>query len=370
MSKIRTIQFRLNLTGRGVVNFDSKDQKWIHINNTTGLNGSINDNVNYAKKNFYKKLNKDGEEILDYKLKISSDCLKKNIFSEDIIATNPNMMHVENILYNYISSPVALLKGWLFAKKEETLHRKHALNLTSAEQICNAKSKMEVFARAEVKESKHKIDDTSSNTFFYLEDLDKIKYQAEGAIDIAALQLITADQLLDRYSFNPDNFELFKEFFNVHFGSNDIKLAYYKLKSSVINLNEYAVYLKDEYIKQIINMLFNRLFALDIRKRNAFAACEKIQIRLVDDPTVQTISNEDGWITINNISEIRNILDNIDFYQFYEEINEKEAIDNRIMCEETMKEMVKKVNADKELKKEQINIAKELKKVPVKTQIS
>ena len=84
MKKIKTIQFKLNLTGDGIVNFDSNEQKWIHINNTTGLSGNRNDNVSYAKKNFYKtnKLDKDSKEILDYKIKISSDCLKKAIFCE------------------------------------------------------------------------------------------------------------------------------------------------------------------------------------------------------------------------------------------------------------------------------------------------
>ena len=363
MKKVRAIQFRMLLDGQGIVNYDSKEQKWAHIHNETGLEGDYNgrnENVNFAKKNFYKTgvRTAAGKEVLDTRIKISSDCLKKNLFNEDIIATSPNLMHHDSILYNYLASPVALLRGWMFTEKN-SLKRKSALVIVDAEQVNGAMPYIEVFAKAETKLSKQEHDDKSSATYYHTESVGKMKYRTDGDIDIAQLQLVSVDETLDRFAFNPDNFDLFKKFFETYFGSADIKLAYNKLKSSVIDLDEYSIMLKDEYIKEIVKGFLIKALKFKIRKRNSFALCELLEVRLVTDPTVQTSSNEDGWLPIKTVNDIQSLLEDIEFYKFYEEVDQALSCEKRNIIEEDKK---KKAEEKKEDKKKKAEEKKDVKK--------
>ena len=98
---VKNILLRIKLAGYGIVNYDGGDQKWVF--NGTELNHmrTRHDNVTYAKKNFYK--NSEGET--EYKLKISSDCLKHSIFEREIPFQSPNISHEEAGLYSFIGSP-------------------------------------------------------------------------------------------------------------------------------------------------------------------------------------------------------------------------------------------------------------------------
>ena len=73
--KIKSLNFKVELEGNGIVNYDSGDQK--HLWNRESKKGnknkftSIDNNNMYAKKTYYR--NDDGELL--YKIKISSDAL-------------------------------------------------------------------------------------------------------------------------------------------------------------------------------------------------------------------------------------------------------------------------------------------------------
>lgn len=351
MSKIKTIQFKLELEGNGIVNFDSKEQKWTHNSNNTPLKYTKGDNVNYSKKNFYKRIDSEGKEHLDYRIKISSDCLKKNIYGEDIIATSPNILHHDQILYNYISSPAALTRGYLFARKTESLKRKGAISLTDAEQIGNAFPYLDTNSKGEFKPEKTEEDDTSSNTYYNTENVGHMEYVSEGAIDLSALQLVSCDEILDRYSFNPDNFGLYKQSFDMHFGNvGNIKLGYHKLKSSVINLDERSILLSDDYVRIMVKKFLTDLLKLDIRKRKAYAKLKTLKIRLVDNPLKYTKSNEEGWVTISSEEDINNLVDDMSVYEFYEEVDQTVAIEHRKVVEDNIKDAKKIIESVKKVK--------------------
>lgn len=316
----------MKLKGKGIVNDDSTDQKRYHFMYDTGLPADGNDNVNYAKKNFYGTGIKGnfGKERVNYRIKISSDCLKTGIFGEDIISTSPNIMHHPQILYNYIASPVAILRGWMFAMENNTIKKKSSLTLLDVEQCCNSKSFIETFAKSEYKGAVIP-GEKSANNFFKAETIGDIEYSNGNnynTIDLSSLQIISLDTILDRYSFNPDYFNVFKDFFQDHFGNSNITLGYHKLKTSVVDLNEHSILLGDENVKIILKQLFNKILKLNITRRDAYASIESLEVRLVEDPLVQTVSNPDGWLKIESESDVDSLLGTFNIHQFYEPVDE------------------------------------------------
>ena len=177
---IKNILLKLELEGQGIVNYDSNDQKYI-LNDTHLKNVIKSDNVSYAKKTFYQ--NDDGK--LSFKIKISNDSLKHSMFGQDMISQNPNIVHHDYLLYNYIASPTGFLRGYLFPKKiGDTQKKSSPISLCDAEQTCNAKSAIEVFSRSGEKISNDGTSDKGDTTFYFKETIGKIKYESIGAIDL------------------------------------------------------------------------------------------------------------------------------------------------------------------------------------------
>lgn len=347
MSKVKSILFDVDIKGKGIVNFDSNNQKYTLRNTNMDIpriGGKVAENVNFSKKEFYgtgvyKKRNEEDYEVLGYKLKISSDCLKKAIYKEDIIATSPNLMHHDSILFNYLASPTAILKGWLFAKKDETLKRKSPIEIYDATQSCDAISTIETCSKAEYKEVKKNVGDAGSTTFYYKETVGDIEYKTGGFIDISQLSLISNDIMLDRYAFNPDDFEMFVDYFEGYFGDRDIELAYNKLKTSTIDLDEYSIRLKDKHIKRLINDFMIKLLGMRISRRNAFAETKTLRVKLVYDPILDRRDNEDGWITLKTKEDVENLLRDMNFHEFYETINNEDAIAKRAEFDKKKEEL-------------------------------
>ena len=122
--KVKQVNFKIELEGNGIVNYDAENQKFIWNRESKEGNKnqfiSGNSNNKYAKKHFYRKA--DGS--LDYKIKISSDSLRNAIFRGDAIATNPSISHHKSLLNSFIGSTMGLVRGYMFAGNPETFKRK------------------------------------------------------------------------------------------------------------------------------------------------------------------------------------------------------------------------------------------------------
>lgn len=345
---IKSILFKLDLEGKGVVNFDSKDQKYIYSREKYDGNpkSSRYDNVSYAKKNFYR----DKEGNLVEKIKISSDCVKNAMFNDVIIAQSPNIMHHDSILYSYIASPELLVRGYMLAKNKETIKRVSALKLMDAEITNDVVSNMEIHTKTGEKTSKKNEDDKndvkSDNTLHYRENIGESKYSTIGGIDLDALQFVSCDLTLDRYAFNPDLFGLYKQFLSMRMdGVDELDLKYYKLTNSVVDLSEYGFLLTNEQIVFLVKQTLKRLLGINIKRRNAFAKTCGLKIKLVENPLKDTYESNDGWIEINSTEDIDSL--NFDAYQFYTEVNSEEELKKRAEIEAEIKRM----KADKKTKK-------------------
>ena len=326
--KVKNILLRLKLKGYGIVNYDGGDQKWVF--NSTELNTmkTIHNNVTYAKKNFYK--NSEGET--DYKIKISSDCLKHSIFEKEIPFQSPNISHEKHILYSFIGSPAYILRGGFFefGKGSSAFKRKAPFSLEDAQQTCGAVSTLETFARSGKKKTDNSIDDKADNTFFKKETVGDIEYLAEGSLDLEQLQFVSTDIIFDRNAFNADEFDLFSFFLKTRLKDFNSKLGWYGMANSVNQIPEYGFKFSN------VKHLFQSILELNIKRKGASAETFEFEYKLVYIPTEDTKYNEDGWVSVKSIDDINSI--NFQSEDFYIEKDETTAKELRKAIDENEKE--------------------------------
>ena len=347
MKKIVNVLFEADIVGQGIVNMDSGDQKWIHKNEQTYLRqeNSSHENSSYAKKNFYR----DANGKLNWKLKISSDCLKKSMFEGDILTQSPKVTHNDFVLYSFLFSIPSIIKGWMDANKRETLKRKGALTICDAQQTNDAVSYLEWFSKSGEKTSNDAEMDKSDNTIFKKETIGDITYTTQGNIDIMALQFIGCDQALDRYSFNPDKFELAKTFLNMRLPNFNSELGYYQIKNSSLEIPEKGLVLSNENVVFLIKETLKRILFLNVKRSSAFAKTSKLRIKLVENPLFDTHTSKDNWIEIDSVDDINKL--EFDVENFYQEIDLVEATERRDSIENSLKQSNDKAITDAKEKK-------------------
>lgn len=343
--KVKHINFKFELEGHGIVNYDSGDQKYLW--NRESKDGNKNqfisgDNNNmYAKKHYYR----DENGVLKYKIKISSDALRNAMFKNDAIATNPSIMHHKTLLNSFIGSTMGLIRGYMFAGNNETIKRKSPLTITSAIQSNNAESYMELHTRSGEKKTNND-SDTKDTSLFNKETIGDISYVGRGFIDIQGLEFISSDPVFDRYSFNSDDFEILKVFLQNNLPNFDSELGYYSLKTSAIDVAEYGIKLNKENILHLIKESLKRTFNISIGRAGSYAKLSRLSIQLVSD-LVNPENNK--WIEIGGIGDIDNL--DFDIEEYYCLTDELEAKKQRELIEESLKESAKKKNDAKKQKK-------------------
>lgn len=326
MSKIKNVIFEFELEGVGVVNYDSNDQKFIW--NRESKNGnknnlvSIHNNVNYSKKHIYR--NENGE--LDYKIKISSDCLRNSIFRNDAISTNPSISHHPFLLNSFIGSVQGLIRGYMFAGKNETLKRKSPLTITPAIQTNNSVSHLEIGVRSGEK-IVNSDSDKGDTTLRNVETVGEMTYSGKGNINLQNLQFMSCDTVFDRYEFNSDNIDILNKVLENTLPNFDSELGYYKLKSSSVNISEYGLKLNNENVLFLVKEVLKRISDISIMRNTSYANISKLRIKLVNSPLIDTYENQNGWIDINNVSDIDSL--DFDVEDFYVYVEEEEALTER-----------------------------------------
>jgi len=352
MQKIKNILFEMDIEGRGVINHDSNAQKHYHKEFKTPLSFDGNfDNVNFAKKNFYytgettTKNYSDNTVVkknVEYKLKMSTDCVKAYMFDDEIIARTSKVQYDEQTLYMFLASPYTILTGHLLTNKPETLKRASALKMVDAIQTNDAISSIEVFSgRGE----------RDSTSLFYKETVGDITYNTYGNFDLEQLQFISCDQIYDRYSFNPDRYEMFKQFASLNFNDFDSDFGKYIKKTNTIRISERGVKLSDNVIVQIVKYGLKRLLDFDAWKRDAFAKTKSLRIKFIENGLTDKYGNQ-GWIEIKSYEDIEKL--DFSVFEFYEKVVDVEKDEQlrseleKISAENTKKPTEKKTRTKKQ----------------------
>lgn len=327
MNGVRSILFKVKLAGHGVVNFDSGEQKWTWNALVSQGEKSRYDNVQFAKKRWYKKdsKDKDGNEAYDYKLVISADCLRHNIFVDDYFYQSPNIFAHPGLLNKMIATPASILRGYFFAREGKTsLKRKSAIVITEAEQSNNAISTIETFSRSGKKEERDQESDTGDTTFFKRECVGEIKYEAMGAVDLRELQFVSMSELYDRLALQPDYFEpAYRPILEKHLNTKLSKPGYFIVNGSAICTPEYGFIFTAEQQVMLAREFFKRLLRTQVTKSaGGFAQVTEVQVKYVADPLNDRVDSKEGWKTVTKETDI-------DFtpFSFYEQYEDKKALE-------------------------------------------
>lgn len=357
--KVKSILFRLKLEGSGIVNYDSNDQKAMY--NGTDLfhkmkAGDKNQNGNqaFAKKNHYGK-----PDNLTYKIKISANSLRHNIFREDNPIQASQIVNDPITLISALASPGYLLRGYMLADSVCPFKKKGALSIDSAEQTCDAVSYIETFAKSGMK---NRDSATSDTTFYKKETVGSIKYATRGTIDLMELQYVSCDNVFDRLAFNPDLFKLYKQLLKGHLNSFDSEIGFFQMPKSDNKIPELGFKLSDADIVTLIKGLFERMLKINYTKSGSSARVTELEYKLVFDPIDDTFDSVDGWMKLSK----RVDLNSIDFEpeHFYQEENNADAIalrDSMAADYASKNNAKKKEKADEAVLKAKAKAEKELK---------
>jgi hypothetical protein len=357
--KVKNILFKMKIKGNGIVNYDSSEQKYMYKNTElwkSTKSFTDNNNVSYAKKSFYET-----PEGIETKIKISSNCLRHEIFADDVKFQSPNIAYDEFLTTVYIASPGQLLRGYtIFTKNEICYKRKSPLSITSAEQTNGAMSHFEIQTSSAAKNN-DKDKETADSTLFFKEVVGDIEYEATGCIDLSALQFVSCDQIFDRHCFNPDMFNEYKKLLKSKLPSFDSELGYFQMMrkeltserfiATDVNIPEYGYKLSDTDITKLVKSLFKRIATMSIQRSNAHAQTVELQYKMVYDPIEDTIYSEDGWSSIKSESDIDAIV--LDIPDFYTPQDKEEAIKQREGLKNEYNNSKNKKSELKKLKSEQ-----------------
>lgn len=319
---MKSILFKLNLNGRGVVNFDSNDQKYF-TNKHCGTNYK-EENLKLAKKAFKKKANAEttydeyGNEKttdVEYVLKISRDCLRHAIFSDDYDAINPGIFYNDLSAAYFISSIPGLVRRYMFTTpKGQAYTAKSPLFVTSALETTGAVPYLEVCSVSTKKEK-------GINSLYYTEEVGDVKYEVKGGIDLKQMQFVSDDDYLGRVGFKSEWLEgetpLLDIVFKQHYGYVPYKVGCFTSTKNtfVKSIAEHGIRFDNDFIVLLVRETLKRLLGVFIKRAGAYAATSSLEIKFVEDGIRDIFDSEDGWIkiTADNVDKIDFEVD--DFYE-------------------------------------------------------
>lgn len=344
---VKNILVKLELDGKGIVNYDSNDQKYMARKTRTLKNNTNYSNIMFAKKNFIKVgETENNEPILDYKIKISNNSLNNAVFSDSQVENNTAIAHHKMLLYMNMATVSSILRGYLWT--DGGFKKSSILTLCDAVQSNNAQSSIEIFTKSGVK-NKNEGSDVSDTSLFFKETVGDITYETIGNIDLKKLQFISCDSLFDRLALNPDDFEIYKQFLNKNLPNSEyIKLDYYLLKNTIVNIPEYGILFNNDNIVYMVKELIEKILSINIQKKGSFAKTKSLKIKLVYDSLIDTFENSENWITITSREDINNL--NFETNFIYIPVNKEESL--RIRTEfETQQNIAKEIQKQRKAEK-------------------
>lgn len=346
---IRTVLFRGRMKGKGIVNYDSRDQKWVLRERFPEQRDYLqHDNVKIAKHTFYVVGKKNDSPVWEKRLYISADCLRQAIFGDDFPFQNTMIMQHPDLLLRVIATIPALVRGYFYAEEGKTaLKRKSPLMITGAEQVAGGVSHFEINTMSGQKRQKEDVDEASDISMHYEEKIGDVEYIFDGAVDVRELQFISMSETYDRLAVNPDQCEKYRQYLKAHLGTAVGDMKYYQMKSAVIKTPEEGILLTQEQVVKIIQELVKRILSLRIQRSKGYAQISSLEVKLMTDP-FDNMEDEGGWFAIRKPQDLQ--IRPKDIELFYEPVAEKEAI--------ALFETMKKNQADQGKKKKETKEAR------------
>ena len=265
-NQVKSINFKLTLKGRGIVNHESNENyHWVKNNNFTP-----------AKKNIYSDR---------FFFKDSSYCIKHAIYDSMGLSYVPaNIRLFPELFYGeYLPSPAVLLRGCAELNGIGRNKRKSPFGVTDAEEIgeghpvvnnkpqCN----FEIHTRSGYKNTDANSKDT---TLFFREETGDITTVAQCWIDVEELQFISADDIYDRMYLDTDG-GVYEELFldglkkNLKYAEDERpELKAYKIFNSIAGdaYAERGILLNHASVDMLVKMALKSTLNLSIKRSNAY----------------------------------------------------------------------------------------------------
>jgi hypothetical protein len=321
----KNIEIDLTLEGQGIINYDCPEQKETIKNyNIVNLlpNKKSNTNIKYGKKVFYRDDN--GEVI--YKNIISSGTLRHAIFNDSMITKTPVSHSEKNTYMSIYASPALVIRGFMETDEGRSFKNTTAFSLTDAILSNNALSYLEIRTTSGKKHTNEdKSGDASKDTsLHYAENIGETEYKVKGSINLQELQFLSFDDLFDRMSFSPDDFELFKTWFTLRVPEFDSELSYYKMNTSVLNIPELGVKFSQKVVDIMVKELLTNILKLNIRKNGRYTKIKTFKIKLNKEVDIE---NKNEWIEIKNVDDINKLY--FEYEDRYVEVVDEKTIELR-----------------------------------------
>ena len=331
MKLAKRIEFKFEIDGEGIVNYDSNSQKWVW-NTLEGKTKVNHDNVMLGKKVFF-----ENEGKLQYKLAISANALRHEIFKKGMPFQNQSLTNNDTMLVRTIANPTSFIRGYLFTSPKYNIKRSSAISITSAIQTNAAISNIETFNKSGEKIDIN--DNKTDNSFYKKEICGKISYGGSGIIDLSQLRFLSCDPAYDRLGLVSDHIKLYVDTFKEKMPSLDVKEGYYQIKDSVFELSECGLYFSDENIVLFVKEFFKNLLSLNIAKSGAFAKIKSIKYKIISDTIANLNEKNENWISIYNENDVDKISFTPDF--FYEERDFEDTVKLKEQLKKDKEEMDK-----------------------------
>lgn len=355
--KIRSITGKVKFNGKGSINNDSNEQKWI-LQKMGFVKGKINYNCTFHKKSFYE--NEDGGGYL-FRYKVSHDCLRHGMFMEEMPYYNGGLAILPQVLYNSIATPHMIARGYMFADKtlSKTIKKKSPFTITDGLSesehdtvIMDVNSRsgergesVEVSGKDE--NGDNKTEKKGATTFFFSENVGNHIYNAEFGINMDELQFIPLDDFYGRCAADVSRLE-YKELYcsalKRNFGTGeDVEIKPYYLKTSIMGEEcaEEGILLSEKMVDKVVRLILEKIIKINITRPSHGGL-------LVFDSMEITLNYSDGsskTVSVNGVDDLEGL------FFGYEQVY-LEADDERIRRRD---EEISRMNQDKKTKKAKKN---------------
>lgn len=339
---VKSISFRAKLKGQGIVNFDGDNQKQLfksknNIRDNFKLDYQSIDGTSFGKKSFF--INENNQ--LDFKIKISGDCLRNGMFKSDYIATNPNILGNNELKYAYLASIPSILRGYVNTEKNgENTKKAGVFTICDAIQTNNSLSFVETRSRTGEKTTD---ENKSDNTFFSEEKIGHIEYETEGIIDLTELQFVSCSQKYGRFGFNPDYINQYSKYLKLNIPNFSNDFGYFQFGNTMM-IPEHGLKFSEENVVFLTKELLKRVLSINIRRKTSFAKLYDLEIKLNS-----SLNDNNEWIKIEDFNDIEKL--NFDVYCPYIKIDTEKAEEILASIEEYAVNKKENNKKEKEAKK-------------------
>lgn len=316
--KTKRIEFRMELKGRGVVNFDENTREKRIL---CGCNDG-NENHKIAKSVYYR--NAEGE--ICRTLKISSACLRHHIFSGDVSFITASAFNDETFTKHFLSTPYAMLRGYTILNKGGlSLIKKSALSIVDAVETEGTPIIQEFQTNSVYDISDGEEDEKKSDGGVGIVNVDNVgdvTYSCHGFISLFDLQFMSADPVLGRMNLCEKWVSDLAKIYEGKYGRVPFKDGRYSSSTATMGdaISEYGILFDDEFVGGLVKQQISRLLGLSVERAQAEAHVSKLEVRFIG--CLADRMKDDNWVEVDAANYESVVEDGLSegVFAFYKEV--------------------------------------------------